>query len=156
MNMGSHVAYFTTLFMEHLAQKNEGKLSLTHYYPKLVMTPAFGSERLPKWFRWVMVVMKPLLKLYCVSSEECGNRVLFLASERYPARGLGRVESKMGVAMGSDGVVGGGHYRCNWNEEVMESEKVFRKVKAEGLGENVVSHTLNAFEEIEKGGVFTG
>ena len=42
-------------------------------------------------------------------------------------------------------MVGDGHYGANWNNEAMESEKVFRKVEQEGLGQNVVRHSLKAF-----------
>jgi hypothetical protein len=33
MNMGSYVAYLTIFFMENLAAKHPGKLSLIHYLP---------------------------------------------------------------------------------------------------------------------------
>ncbi|KAG0652225.1 Short-chain dehydrogenase reductase SAT2 [Hyphodiscus hymeniophilus] len=156
MNMGSHVAYFTTLFMENLSRQH--RLSLTHYYPSLVLTEAFGNEKLPRWFRWLFAALKPLMsRFFFVPNEECGMRVLFLGTERYPARGLERKrreEKKGEVAVGSDGVEGGGHYRIDWDGEVMESEKIFAKVKKEGLGERVVRHTESVFETIGSGAVF--
>jgi hypothetical protein len=46
-NLGSHAAYMTTFFFEKLAASHLGKLSLSHYFPMLVMTPAFKSDGVP-------------------------------------------------------------------------------------------------------------
>jgi len=103
----------------------------------------------------------PVFKLFPVTlgSEECGARTLFNASERFPARSVdGKVEEvgEIGVAEASDGVVGGGAYRVNYNNEMVATGKDYAKLREEGWKEKVVSHTLEVFQEIEAGRVFEG
>lgn len=99
-------------------------------------------------------MLRPVLELCCVWKEECGKRVCFLGMERFPARGIKEINAKGEVAESFDGAVDGDYYRVNWNNEIMPLEKVFRKVKVEGLGQRVMDHTLRAFE-IETGRAFT-
>lgn len=162
MNSGSHVAYMTTFFLEKLAASHPERLSLTHYYPSLVLTNGFQDGRLPKWFRlgWRFAVA-PIIQPFTVPPTECGERVLFLASPRFPARpskGIGEISKNQGnveVATSSDGMVGGGAYRGNWNGETVPTGKAYKKFREEGLSEKVWNHTVKAFEEIEAGNVFT-
>lgn len=161
--MGSHAAYMKTFFFEELAKKYEGKLAFMHYFPNLVITDGFVDKRLPAWLKVVFWVLMPLLKWYGVPREECGERVLFLASGRYPARG-GKVEGEVGIgigrneagtAMGSDGVVGGGAYRVDWNGGVVPLWPTYEGLRREGFEKKVWEHTMKAFEVIESGNVFT-
>jgi hypothetical protein len=46
-NARSHVVYMTTFFMEALAERHRGRLSLIHVFPGLVMIAGFDSVRLP-------------------------------------------------------------------------------------------------------------
>ena len=95
-----------------------------------------------------------------VPEEECGERVLFLASARYPARGGEGVEVEgktiegVEVARSSDGVVGGGAYRVNWDDEEVPLKKNYPQLRREGFGEKAWDHTMEAFREIEAGRVF--
>lgn len=163
INSGSHVAYMTTFYMEKLATSHPDRLSLTHYYPSLVLTNGFKDERLPKWFRlgWRYAVA-PIIQPFTVPQVECGERVIFLASSRYPARpskstgGIPKSEGDVEIAISSDGVVGGGAYRGNWNGKAVPLGKAYEKLREEGLSERVWSHTMEAFKEIEAGKVFTG
>ncbi len=101
---------------------------------------------------------------YAVPEEECGQRVVFLASPRYPAMmtsgggGNGTAEvdgvGDLKVATGSDGKVGSGAYMVNWNGETIPVEKAYKGLEA-GMAQKVWEHTMSAFEVIEKGGVFT-
>ena len=169
MTLGSHAAYFKTMYMEHLAATYPEKLSLCHYYPGLVMTNAFADERLPSWFRVVFKLMTPLLRLFTIPEKEAGERVLFLASERFPARRAAAagatedkcamrsttsVEGELATAVSTDGTLGGGTYRVNYNLETMASEKVFGKLRKEGFFPKAVKHTERAFEEISAGRKF--
>lgn len=161
MNMGSHVAYLTTFFMEQLAAKHAGQLSLVHYFPGLVMTKSLYDERrLPRWLRYTWkFVLLPLSPLISVPREESGERVLFLASSRFPPRGTAEVAQGAGdgeAAVSSDGVVGGGAYRIDWNGEVMPMKKTYARLREEGMLERSWAHTMQAFEDIEAGRVFTG
>lgn len=165
----SHVTYMTTFFMETLAERHRGRLSLMHVFPGLVMTPGFDHARLPAWFkltwRWVVApIVRPWL---AVPPRECGERMLFLATPRFPARetgapteggeGAAGTEGDAGVAVGTDGKRGGGAYAVDWDgEDIPTTEKAYGKVRGEGMARKVWEHTMGAFEEIEAGNVFTG
>jgi hypothetical protein len=164
MSSGSHAAYFKTFFFEHLAAEHPGKLSLSHYFPGLVLGPHFFDDHLPKWLQFFsQYVLKPLdrLGLVTVRPEECGQRVVFLASGRYPAKvekGPGATTSADGlaVAVSSDGVVGGGAYRSNWNNEDLPTKKHYKKIREDGMAKKSYEHTLEVFKEIDAGRVFKG
>jgi hypothetical protein len=157
MNMGSHTAYLTTFFFESLAKRYPQKLSLSHYYPGLVIHENFGKdEKLPGWFKAAVKVAGPLLKLWSVSPRECGERVVFLASARFPARNTKSGNGNLEVAMASDGVMGGGAYRVDLDNGIDLCPKNYAKLRENGMEEKVWRHTIEAFEEIEAGGVFTG
>ena len=85
---GTHSTIMTTLFMERLVSNLNGRLSFTHVFPGLVVTPAFGSESHPWWFKLVCFFLLPILsRTIAVSGEETGERMLFFASSRYPSAG---------------------------------------------------------------------
>lgn len=163
-NCGSHAAYLTTFFMEYLAAQHPGKLSLVHYFPGLVLSDGFQDPSFPFWFRAIFRYGAPLIKLAPVtlSWSESGQRTLFNASERFPPRLVDgkAVDEKsvgaIGVAESSDGIVGGGAYRVNYNGEKVPIGKQYKKLREEGWLDKIVEHTLKAWEEIEAGKVFTG
>lgn len=159
--LGDQLAYMKTFFFEYLAKKYPGKISLIHYFPGLVFTDAFGDPKLPLWFKTAFTVLKPLLSLSSrtIGREETGERLLFLASSRFPAREVsGDVKAgkgdEIGVATASDGVVGGGAYRIIYTGEVIPTVEAYTKHRKDGLPEKCVEHTLKAFEVIEAGKVF--
>lgn len=168
-NQRSHVTYMTTFFLETLAERHRGRLSLVHVFPGLVMTPAFGSDRLPTWFKlaWRWVAAPVVRRWWSVPPRECGERILFLATARFPARGAGAptkgdegaaaTEGDVGVAVGTDGRRGGGAYAVDWDGEVIPTtEKAYGTVRGEDMARKVWEHTMGAFREIEAGNVFTG
>jgi hypothetical protein len=158
---GSHAAYFTTFFMEHLAVQNPGKLALVHYFPSLVLTGAFDDPSLPTWFRWTFKYGAPLIRPFTVNGEECGERVLFNASARFPSRladaegSTSISEGDIEVAVSSDGIVGGGAYKVNWNGEQIQTGKQYPELREKGWSDRIINHTLEVFEVIEAGNVFT-
>lgn len=160
VKMGDQIAYMKTFFFEYVAKKYPGKISLIHYFPGLVITDAFHSKKNPRWFRWGVTLLMPVLSFFTVAREETGERMLFIASERFPPRAL-KDESKLedrgnhiGIAMSSDDVVGGGAYRVIWTGERIPTVPAYEKHRKDGLPEICVNHTLKAFEEIEAGRVF--
>lgn len=163
MSSGSHAAYFTTFFMEHLAAQNPGKLALLHYYPGLVLGPGFADPALPWWFRAIFTYLGPLIKLMpqALDGPESGQRTLFNAGDRFPARSASgkAMDAKsggvIGIAESSDGIVGGGAYRVYYNGEQVATPKKYEAWRAEGWLEKTVEHTLKAWEVIEAGKVFT-
>ena len=152
-NVRSHAVIMKTLFMESLVERHPGKLSFVHIYPGLVMTGGFGDRRLPLWFRVVFWLMRPLLAFATTPGRESGERVLFAASETFPARRDGKEGEETRV--GTDGVPGSGAYAVGHNGETMPIGKVYATLRAEGAKEQVWEHTMGAFGEIEAGRKFT-
>ena len=160
----SHVVFMKTLMMEHLAKQYRGQLSLIHIYPGLILTDAFYVSELPKWFRLAFRLMAPLLSLFTTSAQEIGQRVIFLATPRYPALAKSPdatqstpqndFENPAAVAMGSDKQLGSGAYAVKYDGETVVNDKSYRAFDREELTQTVVNHTLKAFEEIEQGNVF--
>lgn len=161
---GCHAAYLTTFFMEHLAAKNPGRLALVHYYPGLVTDHAAFRPNFPWWGRVMLKLGKPLLHLIpvYVKGQHSGERVVFNASSKFPARPVDsesaplKTKDGLDVAFSSDGVLGGGAYRVNFNGELIPTGKQYPKIREEGWLDKVVQHTLTAFEEIKAGKVFAG
>ena len=176
-NVRSHVVHMTTLFLEALARRHAGRLSLVHVYPGLVVTEAFDNPSLPTLFKVVWRLAAPVVRPFSVPPTECGERILFLASGRFPARqatedgtaaaattngggGGGATaagaDTRGGIATGSDGTRGGGAYAVNWDGETISTDKAYKKVREANLAGQVWDHTMRAFAEIEAGTVFTG
>ncbi|KAL9622233.1 MAG: hypothetical protein Q9160_003416 [Pyrenula sp. 1 TL-2023] len=163
----SHITYMTTLFMETLAEQHCGKLSLSHVFPGLVITPAFQSPDIPTWFRLLWRVFGGLIaRLYALAPAECGDRILFLSSPRFLAKQAGEAvgsdlqkDTATGagaeIATGTDGIPGSGAYSVNWNGETISVQKSYRKIDRKDISKLVWTHTTGAFEEIEAGRVFT-
>ena len=167
-NLRSHVTHMTTFFMEKLAEQNPGHLSLTHIYPGLVFTEAFSSAGLPTWFKVAFRLSAPFVRPLTVPLEENGQRTLFLATPRYPARQVVKSEGTadrdeasanngaIEIAVGTDGNRGSGAYACDPNGETIPLKATYKKLRKEGLAGKVWDHTMKAFSDIEAGGVFTG
>lgn len=162
-NAGSHAAYLTTFFMEHLAAQHPGKLALVHYFPGLVLTEAFDDPTFPWWFRAIFKYCGWFIRLMpmSLSGEENGARTLFNVSPRFPPRAVDgngvdvKSAGPIGVAESSDGVIGGGAYRSNYNNEQVAIGKQYKQMREDGWSDKCVKHTLRAWEVIEAGGVFT-
>ncbi|KAF2664874.1 hypothetical protein BT63DRAFT_464131 [Microthyrium microscopicum] len=159
--MGAHVAYMTTFFFERLAADHAGRLSLCHYFPGLVEGPGFDNEGIPKWVRVAAKVVLPLVRRWaCVPNGESGQRVVFHATDTmFPASGANAATKKksgvyeeLKIAKASDGVVGGGAYRCNWNNEIIETPKSYVKLRADGVADKVWEHTNQVFKDIAQKG----
>lgn len=164
-NVRSHVTYMTTTFMETMAERHRGQLSLVHIFPSLVVTEGFDDARLPIWFKIAWRIASPIVTPFSTSGSEIGARILFLASARFPARqalepaqssGAAIREGDIEIATGTDGIRGSGAYSVDWKGEATSTEKAYKQVREEKLGDKFWDHTMKAFEEIEAGRVFTG
>ncbi|TKA83744.1 hypothetical protein B0A55_00081 [Friedmanniomyces simplex] len=158
LNLRVHVVHMTTIFFEHLAQQNPGRLSLVHVYPGLVFTPAIKNPSYPWWFKTAVFLLGPIAKrTIAIKPEEIGKRVLFLATPRFPARQGAEIGSKqtgggeVAVAMGSDGVKGGGAYSVNWDGETNDIERSYVKLREQGFERQVWEHTMKVFEVVGSG-----
>ncbi|OAL22694.1 hypothetical protein AYO20_11146 [Fonsecaea nubica] len=167
----SHMCYMHTLFMEELAQCHPGKLSLVHIFPGIVVGPGFHSTELPMWFRilfhWVVL---PLFgRLLTVPPAECGERMLSLGSDLYPAHppqasptaadaadgGSSQTTTTTeGVITGTSGTPGSGVYSLTWNGESNFNVKAYQKINREDARLKVWEHTVKCFEVVEAGKVF--
>jgi len=163
-NFNSHTTFMTTFFFEKLAASHQGKLSLSHCYPGIVETPAYGGTGIPVWFRGIWTLATPLVKVTSTSGRECGDRLLFNASPRFPARSSGAKNQintpgkseKIEVATSSDGVLGGGCYRNNAKSETIPLGKQYSSMRVTEVREKVWEHTMNAFENISTKGHYFG
>jgi hypothetical protein len=141
-----------------MAASHPGKLSLSHYFPSIVITPAYKGDGVPSWFKGVYAVMSPIFRLASVDSKECGERVVFHTSLRFPARSSNKetkAPAKIEIALSSDGALGGGAYRTNWDGEVVPLGKGYKKISKDEVREKVWDHTMRVFQEISAGGHFS-
>lgn len=152
-NCRTNVVYMTTMMFEYLAQQHRGKMALLHVWPGIVITPAYKADYHPWWFRILLTLAIPFLRLVAVSPEEIGQRMLFCAdSDRFPAA----EEEGKGAIEATDGTVGGGAYAIKYTGEDAKVQKYYEKLREEGFGEKVVEHTMEAFTVIEEGKRFEG
>lgn len=160
--LGSHAAYMTTFFFEKMAASHPGKLSLSHYFPMLVITPAFKGDGVPSWFKAVFAVIGPVFRLIGVNPKECGERVLFHTSPRFPARASDAgakspvTVENVNVASSSDGILGGGAYRVNWDGEEVPLGKGYKNIRMDEVSKKVWDHTIKVFQDISSHGYFSG
>ncbi|KAI5243976.1 hypothetical protein E4T42_07263 [Aureobasidium subglaciale] len=152
-NCRTHAVAMKTMFFESLAEKHAGKLALIHIYPGLVVHGGFENSDFPLWFKIVWKIVKPFTKFFpnYSTAEVIGQKVLFLATERYPARGKGNVE---GVVEGTDGVEGGGAYSVTYTDETNDVSKFYQKLRGQGFKEDVLRHTDQVFGDINANGAF--
>lgn len=89
------------------------------------------------------------------SPDDCGDVMLYLATERYPAKGtvnngeknlVGGVE----VARSTTGELGGGSYALGQRGDVQAKGVSYENVRREGLGQKVWDHTMEILGRIER------
>lgn len=151
----SHIIYLKTFFFEGLAKRYPGKVSLSHYYPGFVVTDLVSHSPLPRWAKVLALLATPLTKLKAVPSEERGQRVMFLTSKRFRPLGEVREEAKsdnsVERAMSSDGMMGGGAYRVDWNGQIIPNKAEQKQLRDQGMVDKVWDHTMAAFDSIAVG-----
>ena len=144
-NSRSHAVYMTTLFMESLAERHRGQLSLVHVFPGVVITGGFRDVQLSRWFKITWWLVAPIARRFSLPPSECGQRILFLTTSRFPARQMketgttvkgDEVPNAKGdaeVAMGSDGIRGRGAYAVDWDGEAISTDKAYQNVRGTDL-----------------------
>lgn len=156
----SHIGYMTTFFMEHLATQHPGKLSLSHVYPGAIVTQFGQTGSSPYWLKLILrFIVIPLMYPFALSEDECGQRILFLASDKYPARKTEQLadmvsNKQIDIAVATDGIVGGGSYRINKDGEIFPTPDSYKTLRDRGVGALIWDHTMKAFEVIAGGEVF--
>lgn len=142
-------ASMTTLFMEQLAaQQPNSKIVFVHVFPGLVSdTNLFNTEHfgpLLKFFiGWIVM---PLIRPFCYTSEEVGERVIFAATSgrlRKLADGVSGEGSL--VSVGSNGKIGSGVYLVQADSSTVEAPKVLKEMREQGTGGKLYEHTMDVF-----------
>ena len=119
------------------------------------MTPAFTNPTNPAWFRFVWFLVAPLAELFASKEDAIGRRMLFLASERFPAAEL--FEKGGGeVAVASDGKLGGGAYSVRYDGETNDLEEAYKGYDRAEMRAKVWAHTMEVFEQVSAGRRFDG
>ena len=146
----SHMAYMHTAYFEKIAAQNPGKISLLHVFPGLVVGPGFNNPDLPGWFRflWHWIFVPLFSRWVAVPAEETGNRMLSLASSRYPAV----ADMKEGTVAATDEK--GGSYSLTWNGNSNYNAKAYENMDKTEFRQKVWQHTNDAFEHITTKGIF--
>ncbi|KAI1211904.1 NAD(P)-binding protein [Annulohypoxylon truncatum] len=158
----AHFVGMTNIFMEELARRNSGRLALCHYHPGFVPTNILNSSNLPWYLKFLVnYIVTPLSWPFWVPFEECGQRILFMASPaRFPALEFKGTEAAAGkvkgveIATGIDGKFGGGAYLVTKDDDTFGKEKKYDELRANGTAEKIYQHTMTVFAEIEASGVY--
>ncbi|OKL61761.1 hypothetical protein UA08_02353 [Talaromyces atroroseus] len=148
----SHMIYMHVLFMEYLAEKYPGKLSLAHIFPGLVIGPGYYDPGHPMWFKIMFRVMNTLFgRFLTVPPSESGDRMVSLASPRYPPRSSSPSKTyKEGtVAVGTDGKPGSGVYSLGWRGDNNIKAQAYENFNKDEMRKRIWDHTTKAFEVIE-------
>lgn len=98
-------------------------------------------------------VLKPIFgQLITAPPEECGERMLSLASHRYPPRSVNNSPAQSEVTIGTDGKPGSGVYVLTWNGEKCFKMKAYEVINdRQAMKEKVWAHTWDSFDKNEVG-----
>lgn len=148
---GAHASLMNNFFLEGMASRHP-QTSFLHAYPSGVAT---GVMRELPASRFLVGLMKVLLRPFMVPLEESGERHLFAAtSNRYLPKageeGAAGLDGK--PAVGSDGNRGSGCYWVSWDGEVFAPNKKFDDARTLDVVDKVLKHTEEVFVQVcEKG-----
>lgn len=139
-----------TLSLEEFATEHP-TISFIHYFSGWMGHPVLESWYFPtQLVRYCISLPLSLIGLSSTSTEEAGERVLFLAtSERFPpARDHDKKETLAGWAALPEGVPvaratlmregkGNGVYRVGWDGDSLSHSRVLDREREKGLGRGV-------------------
>lgn len=151
-NAAGHGSTMTALAFEKLAQENPD-VGFVHVYPGLVRTNLMvnsTSGLLGIFMRWVVT---PTLGLFCMTPEDCGERIFAYATTA-EFSGAGAEGEKAGVrkvgggiAKGQESVVKGAWF-LDWDGKVIGNEEVLAGYRKKGMGEVVWKHTEEEWQRV--------
>ncbi|KAJ3041713.1 hypothetical protein HDV00_008801 [Rhizophlyctis rosea] len=150
----SHAASVTTLVFEELARRAP-EVSFIHEYPGTVKSK-LGKDANSLGIKVFLTLFQTLAPFFAIPDEESGERHLFcLTSGRFPPReGEGAagvaVDGSVGVARGTDGVVGSGVYSVDENGEVADAkvEALLAGYRKDGTAAKVWEHHAADFKRV--------
>ncbi|KFA55640.1 Sat2 [Stachybotrys chartarum IBT 40293] len=146
-----YTTFMKTFVFEELAEKHAERLSLIHIYPGLVDGPGF--TQMPRWFRVLFTLMKPLTSLYMTRSEDCGMVMAYLATSRFSAKGSGQdapTSTDTLAPKSSLGVVGGGAYSLGQRADSQTPQIMFEKSRKPDTSKKAWDHTIRTLDDIAK------
>ncbi|KAL3417175.1 short-chain dehydrogenase reductase [Phlyctema vagabunda] len=152
-----HLSSVLTVSYESIAEQAPD-VSFIHNFPGAVKTD-FLREATGLLFTFFKAVFWLLAPFICISSEECGERHLFLAtSARYPAKQDGQGNSGvplpegLTVASGTDRVPGSGVYslRSDGESSGLAVEELLAKFREDGVTEKVWEDVEREFKRITR------
>jgi NAD(P)-dependent dehydrogenase (short-subunit alcohol dehydrogenase family) len=151
-------ASMMTLLMEALAaEPANAKIVFVHLFPGIVGdTNLFGTEHFGAVLKFVIGwVVMPLIRPFCYTSEEVGERVVFAAtSGRFRKLAYGASSSSSSstsagegslVSVGSDGRVGSGVYLVQADSSTVPAPTVLKEMREQGVGAKLYAHTMDVF-----------
>lgn len=142
-----HTTFMKTFLFEELVERYAGCLSLTHIYPGLVDGPTFYSDEMPRWFRIVWRLMKPLVQWYMTSPEVCGQVMLYLGTTRFPAK-TEKPADAVTATNSTKGEPGGGAYGVGQRGDPKKGV-TYASVCKEDTSRRVWDHTMQTLEQID-------
>ena len=88
----------------------------------------------------------PLIRPFCYTSEEVGERVIFAAtSGRLRKLADGASGEGSLVSVGSNGKIGSGVYLVQADSSTVEAPKVLKEMREQGMGDKLYEHTIDVF-----------
>lgn len=144
-----HASFMKTFVFEELAERYAGKMRLTHIYPGLVDGPGFTNPEVPSWFKVLWRLVRPLLRFFMVHPETCGQIMLYLATENYPAQT--KNIDKKGISRSSEGQSGGGAYSVGKSGDPQKGI-MYERVRQSDTRKRVWDHTMETLEQSERAG----
>lgn len=154
LSAGALTASLNTLFFEQLAAMAENrKIVFIHLFPGVVsdtgLTIKDAGAVLKFFLDWVA---SPMMKLFGYTPEECGERVLFAATNGRFRRQKNEDERQQAkgtlIEKGSDGELGSGMYLVQANSSVVVGGSTLKKMREDGMAMKVYHHTMDEFARI--------
>jgi hypothetical protein len=145
----AHRSSLATLSMEILAKKAP-EVTFIHNFPGVIATNITRSGQ-GAVIAVANVFYSLLVPFIGISSEECGERHLFLAtSARYPAANVEKAASLVSLAdglevvLGTNGEKGSGAYSIDWKGESTGPQVVeqLAKLRKDGVADKLWEDTL--------------
>ncbi|KAH8664546.1 hypothetical protein BX600DRAFT_437087 [Xylariales sp. PMI_506] len=148
VNANNAAGTYLTLSMEAL-RREEPRVAFVHAFPGLVRSNLFSTEHwgaVAKFFiNWIL--LPTVGRLFFISTDEAGERFLYLASTPKITAAADSDDAKSGALLGSDGVKGGGAYAIDEKQEAVVNDKILKPLRENGMDIKIWEHTK---EEIER------
>ncbi|KAI1337203.1 hypothetical protein F5Y15DRAFT_391737, partial [Xylariaceae sp. FL0016] len=157
-----HLTGMVNVFISELARRNPGKVALCHNYPGFVKTNAAETGNLPWLFKFIWKwLIEPLTRPWQIPHEEVGQRMVFMASSRFPAAREGDAgdmtndRGDLVVTNGVNGKPGSGAYRVDKNGDTYSTDATYSKLQENGSADEIYQWTMKVFADVEAIGLYS-